>query len=137
MKSATDRRKHVKTSIQRNAGFEVSNSQDFQDFKDDVKSEFKDIKIEIKALAKEFRDWKCMIDTQLTKLNMNMESVMKKLVDHESRLSTLEKESIESKGRTKGWFDAAAAVKYLVMAIAFIGAVAGSGFCLKLIGVFS
>ena len=62
----------------------------------DIAQEFKDVKTEISGLKREINAWRNTVESQLTKLNSNMDRVLSQLADHEGRLTKLETDSIKS-----------------------------------------
>ena len=79
-------------------------------FEVDIAAEFREVKESIASLADEFRQWRDVFNTQLTKLNLMMEQTLAKLADHESRISLLEMKTSKhltqveaAAGATKFW----------------------------------
>jgi len=109
-------------------------------FEVDIAAEFREVKQSIASLADEFRQWRDVFNTQLTKLNLMMEQTLAKLADHEARISLLETKTDKhitqvetAAGTTKFWlpwlgwaFKAGVAACLLV----------GSAKVAKVIGIF-
>lgn len=56
----------------------------------DIGQEFKEVKLSIQALRTDLNEWKSIFNSQLDKLNTNMEKVMDTIANHEARLTNLE-----------------------------------------------
>lgn len=65
-------------------------------FEIDIAQEFKDVKEAIFSLKDDLNEWKAIFNTQLEKLNTNMEHVLSKIADHEGRISKLETDSLKT-----------------------------------------
>lgn len=103
----------------------------------DIGQEFKDVKQAIFSLKDDLNEWKSIFNTQLDKLNTNMEHVLSKIADHEGRITKLETDSLKSETKKQtiselskfGWW----AAKLLLGAGIIIGSVLGTAQAWKIV----
>lgn len=113
-------------------------------FEVDIKDEFRDVHTTLDKLGDKLDDlrgeingWKSVFETQLSRLNDNMDKALSTIADHEARLTEIEKQAIanKTKAQTVGemakfmWFVA----KALVGAGIGIGALLGSAQAWKIL----
>ena len=103
----------------------------------DIGQEFKDVKHAISGLKQEIFAWRDVVDSQLTKLNSNMEKVLSQIADHEGRITKLEAYALKTATKKEtisefakfGWW----AAKALISAGIIIGSILGTAGAWKLI----
>ena len=116
----------------RNAGssFETDIAQEFRDVKRAIADSNAAVTERINQLTERISQQNRLFERELTKLNQNMESVLRTIADHENRLTQLEAKHIASESKEKtvgemakvGWFLA----KFVLAAGVVIGGVLGT-----------
>ena len=101
----------------------------------DIGQEFKEVKQSIQALRTDLNEWKSIFNSQLDKLNTNMEKVMDTIANHEARLTNLETQSLKAETKKETISEmskfAIFAAKILFAAGAIVGSIVGLGGCFK------
>ena len=126
------------------ATYEIDIGQEFHEVKAAIKdgqekftNEIAEINKKLDSFKEEISGWKTVFDTQLTKLNFNMDKALSTIADHEARLTEIEKKSLEAETKVKTVGEMGKltffAAKALIGAGIFIGAVLGTAGAWKLI----
>ena len=72
--------------------FEVDIAQEFRDVKSSIEEGNAKLTARLDQFKAEIAGWKSVFDTQLTKLNDNMDKALSTIADHEARLTKIEEE---------------------------------------------
>lgn len=114
----------------RKSSYETDIAQEFRDVKKAIADSNAAVNDKIAQLAERINQQNLLFERELTKLNQNMESVLRTIADHELRITQLESKRTaqETKERTVdemakvGWFLA----KFVLAAGVVIGGVLGT-----------
>ena len=75
--------------------FEVDIAQEFRDVKSSIEEGNAKLTARLDQFKAEIAGWKSVFDTQLTKLNDNMDKALSTIADHEARLTKIEEEHLK------------------------------------------
>ena len=83
------------------ATFEVDIAQEFRDVKSSIEEGNAKLTARLDQCKAEIAGWKSVFDTQLTKLNDNMDKALSTIADHEARLTKIEEEHLRQQVQKK------------------------------------
>lgn len=117
--------------------YEIDIGQEFHEVKEAIKdgqekfaSKLGELNKKLDGFKEEINGWKTVFDTQLTKLNLNMDKALSTIADHEARLTEIEKKSLAAEAKTKTVGEMSRlmffAARFLIGAGILIGAVLGT-----------
>ena len=85
----------MKSRVRKDATFEVDIEAEFRAVKESIKEGNEKLTARLDAFKSEIAGWKSVFDTQLTKLNDNMDKALSTIADHEARLTKIEEDYLK------------------------------------------
>lgn len=85
----------MKNRVRNDATFEVDIAAEFRDVKASIAEGNAKLTERLDAFKQEIAGWKSVFDTQLSKLNDNMDKALSTIADHEARLTKIEEDYLK------------------------------------------
>ena len=115
-----------KRGVKRESTFEVDIAQEFRDIKASIEEGNAKLTERIDSFKAEIAGWKSVFDTQLTKLNDNMDKALSTIADHEARLSKIEEAYLTSRVQKQTVSEMSKLLFFVVKSLIGAGIIIGS-----------
>ena len=108
------------------ATYEVDIAAEFKAVKDSIAEGNARLSERLDEFKTEIAGWKSVFDTQLSKLNSNMDKALSTIADHEARLTKIEEEALRRTVRTQTVSEMSKLMFFVAKGLIGAGIVAGA-----------
>lgn len=106
--------------------YEVDIAAEFKAVKDSIAEGNARLSERLDEFKTEIAGWKSVFDTQLSRLNQNMDKALSTIADHEARLTRIEEEALRRSVRTQTVSEMSKLMFFVAKSLIGVGIVAGA-----------